>query len=522
MSAFCHFSGLTLHFGADTLFSNLSGTLTRAATTTGLIGPNGRGKSVLLKLLAGRMTPSAGKISWDVPIFSVDQVTRLSGPRLADALAVALEHDRLCRIEQGQGSLQDLEQAADQWHLPASWKALLTEAGLPQDLDAPISRLSGGEQTRLALCAAFMKRDHFLLLDEPSNHLDAQGRSWLMQCLAAHPGGALVASHDRTLLRQCSELLELTGEELRRYGGNYDLYRSVRQAETDALEQQIEHQTRQLHRDVQQHLFARQSADTRRRQGERQRASGSQGKMLLDARAQRAQHTEGCQQSLHQQRQRQMQEELGQLKARRELLTAQRLELPIQGVRGGVRLHLDALQLPWVKQAPLSLTVYGGERWRVQGANGSGKSTLLRIIAGQIEAPAGECRVSGRCLYLDQECSFLQPDLSAVDNLQRLNPHLSEAELRTQLGRVRLRRDKALLPTALLSGGERMKVALLAISGLNQAPDLLLLDEPDNHLDLDSRELLESVLRDYPGMLMVVSHDELFIEAVGVGQYLQL
>lgn len=520
MSVLCHFSGLTLHFGANTLFSNLSGTLTR--TTNGLIGPNGRGKSVLLKLLAGDMLPSSGQINWAVPVYRVDQVARLRGPRVAEALDVAAMYDRFCRIEQGQSTLQDLEVVADLWHLPASWTALLSDAGLPQDLDTPISRLSGGEQTRLALCAAFLKRDHFLLLDEPSNHLDADGRVWLMQRLAEHPAGALVVSHDRTLLRQCSALLELTGDALRRYGGNYDLYHAVREAETDALEQQIDHQTRQLNRDAQQHLVARRSADTRRRQGERQRVSGSQGKMLLDARAERAQQSAGRLQVQHQLRQHQQQEILGQLKARREQLKAQRLALPMEGTRGGVRLHLEDLQLPWVMHSPLSLTLYGGERCRVLGMNGSGKSTLLRVIAGQISALSGECRVSGRCLYLDQACDFLQPDLSAVDNLQRLNPHLSEPELRTQLGRVCLRRDKALLPTALLSGGERMKVALLAIGGLNRTPDLLLLDEPDNHLDLDSRELLESVLRDYPGTLMVVSHDEAFMQAVGIERQVQL
>ena len=208
--------------------------------------------------------------------------------------------------------------------------------------------------------------------------------------------------------------------------------------------------------------------------------------------------------------------ELGATQTRLETIKPQTLRAAPEAAHHSLCLHLSELVLPYVHHAPLTLTVQQGERWHIRGRNGSGKSTLLRVMAGLEQPLAGFCEVHGRCVYLDQHFSLLDETESALSNLQRLHPDSSATQLRTELAGLRLRGDKALQPLRELSGGERLKVALLTVLVGGNAPTLLLLDEPDNHLDLDSRLLLEQTLADYPGALLVVSHDPAFIEALHV------
>jgi ATPase subunit of ABC transporter with duplicated ATPase domains len=521
MPVACHFSNLSVSFDGQFLFTGLAASLPPG--TSGLVGPNGAGKSVLLGLLAGIRTADTGTVCWERDHYLLGQWSEPAGPRVAEALGVAALHDCIQRIELGRGSAADLDRVADLWQLPALWRQQLDAAGLAgSDLDTPLARLSGGQRKRLALCAAFRHPDHYLLLDEPGNHLDSAGRDWLQQQLAAHPGGALVASHDRDLLRRVDVLFELRGSELRSYGGGYELYRAAREAETAALAQRIEAREKQLRRSKQHYQASQQRAASRRQQGRRQRRDGSQGKMLLDAKTQQAQQSAARQRAQFEQRQQRSGADLQSLKARLPSTASQQLVLARTGLRGGLSLHLEQLQLPRVTQPPVSLTLHSGDRCRLMGPNGAGKSTLLQVIAGQLTARSGRCETHGRCLYLDQHFSLLAPDLSATTNLQRLHPGTNPEFWRTRLGSLRLRGDKALLPVAALSGGERLKVALLAVTAAEPAPELLLLDEPDNHLDLDSRELLATALRDYPGTLLVVSHDEDFVAALQLDQSLAL
>lgn len=516
----CQLTGLGVRFNDEPLFSNLNHSLMPGVT--GLVAPNGVGKSVLLRVLAGQLTPSEGSVQWRVPVAWLGQVERLRGPRLADALGVAELWDCFQRIENGRASPEDLDRVAGRWQLPARWTRLLASAGIERTLDAPVATLSGGEQTRLGLCRVLLQPQTCLLLDEPTNHLDAGGRRWLLDRLAHHAGGAVIASHDRVLLRRVDRILELTPDGFEEYGGGFELYRSVKNARMAALEQRVEHLAGERRKQRQARQAALEQAASRRKQGERERRSGSQGKMLMDARKARAEASLATVKQRHQQRIDAVSEALTSARAQLEQQRTQRLGLATRGLRGGIRLHLSELVLPHGDRRPLSLTVRAGERWHLYGDNGSGKSTLLKVIAGLEQPEAGACSVHGSVLYLDQQLSLLQPAESAFANLRRLHPEQSGSDLRTQLASLRLRGDKALVPVAELSGGERLKVALLAVTGGSRAPDLLLLDEPDNHLDLDSKTLLEQSLADYPGTLIVVSHDADFVAALGPDQRLEL
>ncbi|MCK5771532.1 ATP-binding cassette domain-containing protein [Algiphilus sp.] len=489
---------------------------------TGLVGPNGCGKSVLLRLLSGDLPPASGTVLWHRPRHRVDQLRAVPDGRVADALGIGALHDCFRRIGAGAGTPADLDRVATLWHLPAEWQRQLAGAGIPLDPDTPTDTLSGGQRSRLALLAAFLHRDHYLLLDEPSNHLDADGRRWLIERLRAHRGGALVASHDRALLRTLDTIAELRCDGLHVHRDGFDAYRAEREREAEALARRIADTRKQQRREQDQHQTAVERAARRRQQGERERRSGSQSKLLLDARTEKAQHSAGRRGAAHEQRAMRLGRQLREDQARQDRLRGQRLPLSAETAPGMQRLHLESVVLPHGTGAALSVTVRAGERWRIHGRNGIGKSTLLRVMAGTLQPRSGRCRRHGRGVYLDQDFGLLDPGQSALTNLRRLHPGIDEQTWRTRLGSLRIEGDRALLALDALSGGERLKVALLAVTGGPEPPAILLLDEPDNHLDLDSRELLERALADYAGTIVVVSHDEDFIAGIGVDHVLAL
>jgi ATPase subunit of ABC transporter with duplicated ATPase domains len=516
----CQFSQLTQQFDATTVFAGLSSTLTDGLT--GLVGRNGQGKSVLLALLAQASPPTGGAIRWSVPFHWVPQLERLQGTRLADALGIGSLYDSFQRIQSGSTDEQDFTNVENLWHLPTLWEQELQAAGLNFPLSAPTSHLSGGEQTRLALCKAFLNPDHYLLLDEPSNHLDTEGRHWLLQKLAHHPAGALIATHDRELLQQVGRILELDQHGLNEYGGNYTVYKDSRDTRISATERQLTSLKKRRQQQKQEQQAALEKAAQRRKQGEKQRQSGSQSKLLLDAQQDRAESSLAKLKQQHQQRSEQLANELNIAQTRLETIKPQILCFAPAAAHTSLCLHLSELVLPYVQHAPLSLTLHKGERWHIQGRNGSGKSTFLRVIAGKEQTVSGCCEIHGSCVYLDQHFSLLDAGASALANLQRLHPECTETLLRTELAGIRLRGGKALQPLNQLSGGERLKVALLAVLLGEEAPALLLLDEPGNHLDLDSQQLLEQTLSSYPGALLVVSHNAAFVEALNISHSLTL
>jgi ATPase subunit of ABC transporter with duplicated ATPase domains len=189
---------------------------------------------------------------------------------------------------------------------------------------------------------------------------------------------------------------------------------------------------------------------------------------------------------------------------------------------GKLLLQLNEVILPFGYTAPINLTLTGPARMAISGANGSGKSTLLRVIAGEL--PVREGKLIRRCHigWLDQHAGLQHPERTAVQWLYESNPELPEAEARTRLAQMGIDADRAMLKTCQLSGGERLKIALAAQLYAQQPPQLLLLDEPDNHLDLPSRIALEQMLGEYPGALMVVSHDEIFLQSIRLDSTLRL
>ncbi|ENX22671.1 hypothetical protein F892_01913 [Acinetobacter vivianii] len=511
----CIVSNLSLELAQHKLFDHLSFQLP-LHQFCGLIGRNGQGKSLLMSLLHGQSTELAysGQISWQCPHQHLAQLQRVQADTIAQALDIEDLYQCFERIQQGTASFNDYDRVEHLWHLPTEWQQLLESAGLPTTLDTPTQHLSEGQKTKLALCRLFLLKDHYLLLDEPSNHLDTQGRQWLIEQMAQHPTGGLMISHDRQLLSHVQGIFALNQLGLHYYGGNYALYQQQHQLQVEALSHAVQQEKRELKQLKEQQHQSQMKAQKRKKTGEKLRASGSQAPILLDAKKEQSEQSLS---HLRKQQSKQLadaKDELQQKQAQLEHLKSQSFEFTQTTGKSGEILRCQQLQLTYAKTQPIDLALSAGEKLHLSGANGTGKSTLLKTLQGLIPPLAGEiyCKVSA--VYLDQNLSLLNENLSAVEYLCGIDSNLNEQQARTLLGNLQIRRDKALSPLTKLSGGERLKVALLGLK--QQAVELLLLDEPENHLDIESRELLAQAIHSFNGAVILVSHDESFVAECGI------
>lgn len=507
---------LTCQFAdGETLFGPLDLAFDRQRC--GLVGRNGVGKTQLLRLIAGRDRPGNGHVESHAALAYVAQQPEIAADTtLAQLLGYGEVFAALARLEQGQPLADDIDRLEGRWDLNDRLQNAFVTAGLPAfDPLRSASSLSGGERMRAALCGALLGEADFLLLDEPTNHLDSVGRAWLYQQLDQWRGGLLIASHDRQLLARMERIVELTPGALRSYGGNYDDYRRQRDTEQQAARADLEHAREERRR-----TRARQQKEhdmSQRRSAQTLRVVDT----LNIASFERVAYKSAAKESLgtlrkqHQDQRDSLDAAVREAYQRVEEEQPVLLALPGSEVSANKQvLVLERLQLPFVSAPPLDLRIDGPMRVALTGPNGCGKSTLLKTVLGQLTALSGHCHCPLSTAYLDQTLSQLDPNLSVMEHLGLQDSPLAEGALRTRLAQLQLGADRIALPLGSLSGGERLKAALACALWRRQPAQLLLLDEPTNHLDLASSLAIETALADFPGAMLVVSHDEDFLQAL--------
>jgi ATPase subunit of ABC transporter with duplicated ATPase domains len=509
----------------STLFDNL--TLTFGAERTGVVGRNGVGKSTLLRLISGEQAPSEGSVS-RIGTIGVLKQRPDAGPdeTMQVALGVSAELTVIERILAGEASGEDLD-AAD-WTLEARIGEVLEQVGLASmALERRTTTLSGGERTRLELARLLLARPDLLLLDEPTNHLDAEARGRVADVLERWPGGAVIVSHDRELLRRMDRIIEISGLGVEVFGGGYDLYAERKEEARAAAERALTDAVKgasQVRRDAQVRTEAKARRDAA---GRRKAARGDMPKILLGARAERAENTGGRDSLLAVRQAEEAEAALEAAQAQVERVRTLSIPMPPTGLPPG-RTVLSLHQAEWetVERrrvvGPLDLTVVGPERIAVTGPNGAGKTTLLKMMAGVLEPTRGRVDLRVRAALLDQEAAILDPDETLIEAWRRLNPDGSPNDAQAALARFLFRNVAAHRLVGTLSGGERLRAALACVMTGAAPPQLLILDEPSNHLDLASIEAVEAALRAYDGALVVVSHDEDFLAAIGVDRRISL
>ncbi|AOF01024.1 ABC transporter ATP-binding protein [Serratia surfactantfaciens] len=507
---------LTYQFAdGETLFGPLDLAFDRQRC--GLVGRNGVGKTQLLRLIAGLDQPGNGHVESHAALAYVAQQPEIGADTtLAQLLGYGEVFAALARLEQGRPLADDIDRLEGRWDLHDRLKNAFAAAGLPAfDPLRSAHSLSGGERMRAALCGALLGEADFLLLDEPTNHLDSAGRAWLYHQLDQWRGGLLIASHDRQLLARMERIVELTPGALRSYGGNYDDYRRQRDAQQQAARADLEHAREERRR-----TRARQQKEhdmSQRRSAQTLRVVDT----LNIASFERVAYKSAAKESLgtlrkqHQDQRDSLDAAVREAYQRVEEEQPVLLALPGSEVSANKQvLVLERLQLPFVSAPPLDLRIDGPMRVALTGPNGCGKSTLLKTVLGQLTALSGHCHCPLSAAYLDQTLSQLDPSLSVMEHLGLQDSPLAEGALRTRLAQLQLGADRIALPLGSLSGGERLKAALACALWRRQPAQLLLLDEPTNHLDLASSLAIETALADFPGAMLVVSHDEDFLQAL--------
>jgi len=508
-----------------TLLDNL--TLAFGAERTGVVGRNGVGKTTLIRLILGELSPASGAVSVRGRIGVLRQaLVPPPGASVGDLLGVTEALSRLRRIEAGEGTSDDLAEA--DWTLEARLADPLAGVGLPGlDLGRPAASLSGGQVTRATLAGLVAAEPDLLILDEPTNNLDAEARELVAETLGRWKGGAIVVSHDRALLRRMDRIVELTSLGAQVYGGGYDLY-AERKAEAEAAaERALSDARKETARVARETQLASERKARRDAVGKRHGASGSMPRIVAGGLKRRAEESAGRGEVLAQRLRADAADTLAEAEARIERVRRLAFDLPPSGVAAGKTvLALEDAGFAYPGAPPvisgLSLRLIGPERVAIVGPNGAGKTTALKLAAGVLEPMAGRIVRGVTPAFLDQQTALLGDDASLVDAFLRLSPKATPNAARAALARFLFRNTAADKPVAALSGGERLRAALACVLLGDAPPGLLILDEPTNHLDLDSIGAVEAALAGYDGALLVVSHDPDFLQAIGVEREVRL
>lgn len=561
------------HPGEPPLFTDLSAVF--SAPLTGLIGDNGAGKTTLFRLILGDINPSQGIISTPPHIAYLPQDLGLSGHQhLADIFGITKILQALDALESGEYSPSLYDTIGDAWDIEERTLVALAEHGFGPALTTtdtqagrnllmrPLSTFSGGQTVTAALTALLYSDPEFILLDEPTNNLDSAAKAQLFTTLEALPCPALIISHDRDLLERVNVIAELHADRqglahLRLFEGNYSTYRQALETEQQAAQRRVteaKNRVRSAHREwVQaQEIISKNMAQVWKddqpdtilalaKDASRQAAAKLRGLRI----GKQEQAQEAYQKAQEQVRaQEKIYAELSQqpLPAGRKVLELHRVDtqqvsretFTVQQPKKVDYLHFlpaeadSESQQGTPAERPEHLILSGPEHLRITGANGSGKTTLIEAIAHASEAdylspvePAYRVDYCIEGAYIPQRIS-LNPQLTLLQSVQRANPGVSEQHLRDQLARLLFRRESVHQRIGDLSGGERFRAAVAQVLLADPVPQLLILDEPTNNLDISSVDWLVQALEAYTGALIVVSHDEDFCRRIRIDRTLAL
>jgi len=504
------FSKITLAHGERVLFKH-SDLLIRPEDRIGLVGPNGAGKSTIFRLIAGEEKPDEGSISIHpdtvVGYFS-QNVGEMSGRSLMEEVLsgagrlsdigkkLGQLEERMCDPDNPlsdqemdhYGELQSEFLARDGYELETRAETILSGLGFPEDRwQERVERFSGGWKMRIALAKILLLNPDVLLIDEPTNHLDVETIAWLEEWLREFPGAIMMTSHDREFMtRLCSRTVEVAGESITTYSGDYEFYLREREIRREQL-------------------IAAYN---------RQQASIAKDEEFIARFAARASHAAQVQSRVK------MLEKMDRIVIPPDP-KIMKIQLPECKRSGDLVVEMKDLAKSWPREEGGDLPVFSGitgtivrgNKIALTGVNGAGKSTLLKLISEQTAPSSGNCELGSSLEmgYFSQYSSdLLNPENTIFEELQQRLPSAKVGTLKGILGAFQFSGDDADKKIGILSGGEKSRVMLACM--LAQPRNFLVLDEPTNHLDIVSREVLLEALQDFEGTLIIVSHDRYFLK----------
>lgn len=555
-----------IHPDKEVLFSDLNFAISKGQKL-GLVGNNGCGKSTLLQIIAGQLSPSSGVIVRPDDLYYIPQhFGQYDSLTIAQALRIERKQQALHAILSGDASNENFVVLDDDWNIEERSIAALDLWGLGQfTLSYPMNLLSGGEKTRVFLAGMDIHRPPVILMDEPTNHLDSSGRQRLYDWVEKCRSTLLIVSHDRTLLNLLPEICELEKHQINYYGGNYEFYKEQKTLMQEALQQRIEEKEKALRIA---HKVARETAERRDKQnvrGEKNHIKKGVPRIVLNALQGKSEKSTSKLNSTHQEKAEKLRDERNQLRSSlsptatlktdfnssslhtgKILVTAKEINFGYHpnSINSHIQMNNEAnladtgnhpspdsndiqdnsdfKQQLW--QTPISFQLKSGDRLRIEGANGSGKTTLLKLITGQLRPQEGNLtRMEFTYVYLNQEYSIIDNRNSILEQAYAFNNrNLPEHEIKTILNRYLFPASEWDKSCRKLSGGEKMRLAFCCLMISNNTPDMFILDEPTNNLDIQSIEIITATIKNYTGTVIVISHDDYFIQEIGIEQRILL
>ena len=533
-----------IHPDKEVLFSDLNFAISKGQKL-GLVGNNGCGKSTLLQIIAGQLSPSSGVIVRPDDLYYIPQhFGQYDSLTIAQALQIERKQQALHAILSGDASNENFVILDDDWNIEERSIAALDLWGLGQfTLSYPMNLLSGGEKTRVFLAGMDIHHPSVVLMDEPTNHLDSSGRQRLYDWIEKYRSTLLVVSHDRTLLNLLPEICELEKHQINYYGGNYEFYKEQKTLMQEALQQRIEEKEKALRiaRKV-----ARETAERRDKQnvrGEKSNIKKGVPRIVLNALQGKSEKSTSKLTGVHQEKAEKLTNERNQLRGSlsptaalktdfnssslhtgKILVTAKEINFSYHSnsINNDIQENSISKQQLW--QAPVSFQLKSGDRLRIEGANGSGKTTLLKLITGQLQPQEGTLtRTDFIYVYLNQEYSIIDDRNSILEQAYAFNSrNLPEHEIKIILNRYLFPASEWDKSCRKLSGGEKMRLAFCCLMISNNTPDMFILDEPTNNLDIQSIEIITATIKNYAGTVIAISHDNYFIQEIGVEQCILL
>lgn len=518
------------HPNRDVLFSNINLTVNRQDKIA-LIGNNGAGKSTLLAILAGRLKPASGVAGADSRPYFVPQLFgQYNEQTVAEALGI---HGKLLALKEilaGHLTDMNLELLDDDWGIEercqeafAHWR--LNGIALSQ----PMATLSGGQKTKIFLAGIMIHEPDIVLLDEPSNHLDMAGRALLYDYIRYTGNTLVVVSHDRTLLNLLDTVCELGKGGISVYGGNYDFYAGQKAIENEALSLDVKAKEKAL----------RKAKEVERESAERQQKLDARGKkkqekaglptIVQNAFRNNAERSTARMKGIHAQKVGGIAQELSHLRS--ELPSVDKMKIDFDNSslhKGKILVKASKANFAYSDQQlwhePLDFQISSGERVAIKGTNGSGKTTLIHMILGDLQPETGSIeRADFKSIYIDQDYSLIDNALTVYAQARKYNSGgLQEHDIKTRLNRFLFTREYWDKPCINLSGGEKMRLMLCSLAVATQAPDMIILDEPTNNLDIQNIGILTQAINEYRGTLLVVSHDMHFLQEINVDREINL